>query len=107
MNSAGPYTVLLGQDLYNNARGNARPAGIARNTRSGAAFASLDLRVSRDFKFGSARDARVLTLAADGFNVLNRVNYGSYVGTIGSPLFGQPVTARPARQFQISLRLRL
>jgi hypothetical protein len=27
-----------------------------------------------------------MTLALDAFNLLNRVNYGSYVGTLGSPL---------------------
>jgi hypothetical protein len=33
------------------------------------------------------------------------VNYGTFVGTLGSPLFGQPISARPPRQMQISLRM--
>jgi hypothetical protein len=36
MNAAGPYTEVLGVDIYNNARGRARSPGVARNTlRSG------------------------------------------------------------------------
>lgn len=35
--------------------------------------------------------------------VLNDLNF---VGTVGSPLFGQPVSARPARQLQCSARLK-
>jgi hypothetical protein len=38
--------------------------------------------------------------------VLNEVNYGSFVGTVGSPLFGQPVSALAARQIQFSARVK-
>ena len=102
--SPGPYTELLGQDVFNNGRGRARPADVARNTLEGAGFASLDLRVSRDLKLGSRKGDRAMTLGLDAFNLLNRVNYGTYVGTVGSPLFGQPVSARAARQLQLSMR---
>lgn len=105
MNSAGPYSELLGADVYNNGRGAARAPGLARNTLVAAGFAQLDLRVSHELKLGAQKNARALTLAVDAFNVLNRVNYGSFVGTISSPFFGQPVTARPPRQFQFSARL--
>jgi hypothetical protein len=57
-------------------------------------------------KFGAGKDARAMTLGVDAFNLLNRVNYGNYVGTIGSPLFGVPVSARPPRQLQFSARLK-
>jgi hypothetical protein len=105
MNSAGRYTELLGQDIYNNGRGHARPAGVGRNTLDGAGFAQLDLRVSRDVKTGHGQDGHTFTFALDAFNVLNRVNYGTFVGTLGSPLFGQPISARPPRQMQVSVRL--
>src|SRR5437899_790449 len=96
MTSAGPYTELLGGDVYNNGRGRARPNGVARNTLEGAGFASVDLRVSRELKIGrvGGSDGRAMTLGFDAFNLLNRVNYGAYVGTLESPLFRQPVTAR-------------
>jgi hypothetical protein len=107
MNSGGVYTETLGQDVYNNGRGRARPVGIARNTLESGGFASLDLRASRDLKFGGgATKARVMTLAVDAFNVLNRINYVNFVGTLGSPLFRQPVSARPARQMQVSARVK-
>ena len=105
MNSAGPYTELLGQDIFNNGRGRARPDGVARNTLEGAGFASLDLRIARDITLGG-KDGRELTLGLDVFNLTNRVNYGGFVGTIGSPLFLQPVSARAPRQVQLSARVK-
>jgi hypothetical protein len=107
MNSAGPYTQLIGEDVFNNGRGRARPAGVARNTLEGAGFASLDVRISRDVTFAKGTPhSRTLTFGADAFNLTNRVNYGTFVGTIGSPLFGQPVSARAPRQLQFSARFK-
>lgn len=34
------------------------------------------------------------------------VDYGSYVGTIRSPLFLRPMSARPARQVQLAARFK-
>jgi hypothetical protein len=45
-------------------------------------------------------------LAFDAFNVLNAVNFGAFVGTIGSPLFGQPVSALAPRQLRLSARVK-
>jgi outer membrane receptor protein involved in Fe transport len=109
MNSAGPYTAFVGEDIFHNGRGRARPAGVPRNSLEGAGYASLDLRASRDIKMGAppkGQDGRSISLALDVFNLLNRVNYGSFVGTIGSPLFGQAVSARAPRQLQLSARLK-
>jgi len=47
-----------------------------------------------------------VTIGFDAFNVLNHVNPGTYVGTVTSPLFAQPVTARAPRQLQLSLRVK-
>jgi hypothetical protein len=106
MNSGGPYTETLGGDIYNNGRGRARPAGVGRNTLEGDGLATIDLRASRDVKFGNGKDARSVTFGLDAFNLLNRVNYGTYVGTLNSPLFGLPVSARAPRQLQFSARLK-
>jgi hypothetical protein len=106
MNSAGPYTELLGQDIYNNGRGRARPPGVARNSLDAAGYASLDLRVARDIPLATGKSERALSLGLDVFNLTNRVNFNSYVGTIGSPLFLQAVSARPARQVQLSARFK-
>jgi outer membrane receptor protein involved in Fe transport len=107
MNSAGPYTELLGADIYNNGRGRARPPGLERNALEAAGFASLDLRVSREIKLATGKsEERALTLGVDVFNVTNQVNYATFVGTIGSPLFLQPISARSPRQFQFSARFK-
>ncbi|MDR1991004.1 MAG: TonB-dependent receptor [Acidobacteriaceae bacterium] len=104
MQSGAPYTELLGADVYNNGRGLARPEGVARNTLQGAGSSQVDLRLSRSLK-NLGRDGRSLTFVLDAFNILNRVNYDTYVGTLGSPLFLQPVSARAARQIQMSARV--
>ena len=106
LNSGSPYSETLGADIYNNGRGRARPAGVPRNSLEGSGYASLDVRASRDLKLGTGKNAREITLGLDAFNLLNRVNYGGYVGTLGSPLFGQPVVAQPGRQLQFSARIK-
>jgi hypothetical protein len=47
-----------------------------------------------------------MTLGLDAFNVLNTVNYTSYVGTITAPLFGRPVAAQAPRELQLSARVK-
>jgi len=85
---------------------NARPPGVPRNSLEGAGSADLDLRLSRDVPVGGAgAAARTLTLSVDAFNVLNTVNYFTYMGTVTSPLFGQPVSATPPREIQFSARM--
>jgi hypothetical protein len=106
LNSGAPFTEMLGDDVYNNGRGRARPAGVGRNTLEAGGFASVDLRASRDVKFGAGKDARTMTIGLDAFNLLNRVNYASYVGTVASSLFGRAVSARSPRQLQLSARLK-
>lgn len=107
MNSAGPYSETLGGDPYNNGRGRARPVGVPRNSLAGAGYVDVDLRASRDVKFGKGTpQERTVTIGLDAFNLFNQVNYGTYVGTVTSPIFGQPVSARPPRQLQFSARLR-
>ena len=103
LNSAGPYSQTIGGDPYNNGRGRARLPGVARNTLVAGDFATLDLHASRAVELGGPKSGHELTVGADGFNLLNRVNYASYVGIISSPLYGTPVSAQAARQFQLSV----
>jgi outer membrane receptor protein involved in Fe transport len=107
--SGKPYTLLAGQDLYNNGRGSARPAGVARNSLDGPGYADVDLRWSRDLlvhkKPGTkADDATTFTIGLDAFNILNHTNDSAYIGTIDSPLFGRAISAQPPRRLQLSLR---
>ena len=101
-----PYTELLGGDPFNNGRGNARPAGVDRNTLQGAGSTDLDVRLAREFPLAQRSSAPRMSIAIDAFNVLNHVNYTQYESTATSLLFGQPVSAAAPRQLQLSARLK-
>jgi hypothetical protein len=66
------------------------------------------MRWSREFHVGSRKgeDQPAVSIRADAFNLLNRVNYVSYVGNVRSPFFGRAIAAQPPRRFQVSLGVR-
>ena len=102
-----PFNVLLGTDRNFDTNNNDRPLGVGRNTGRGFDFASLDLRLSRRFRLTEDVD---LQLIAEGFNVLNRSNFGIPNNTIGTgvtplPAFGQPTAAFDPRQFQFGMKV--
>jgi hypothetical protein len=102
-----PFNVLLGSDRNFDTNNNDRPVGVGRNTGHGFDFASLDMRLSRHFRITEHVSLDVL---AEGFNLLNRANFGVPNNTFGSgiaPLatFGQPTAAFDPRQFQFGLKL--
>jgi hypothetical protein len=94
----------LAATLTTTATAGRRLPGVARNTLIAGDLAALDLHASKNLKLATPTNGHELTLGVDGFNLLNRVNSASYVGIISSPLFGTPVSARSARQFQFSIR---
>lgn len=105
--SALPFNVLLGSDRNLDTNNNDRPLGVGRNTGRGFDYASLDLRLSRRFRLTERVE---LQLLAEGFNVLNRSNFGVPNNTYGSGVtpvatFGQPTQAFDPRQFQLGMRL--
>ena len=107
--SGQPYTLTTGLDQFHTGTANARPAGVPRNSLQGPAYADLDLRWSRDFSVrkGKKKDEGVkATLAVDAFNVLNEVNYSSFIGNLSSPFFGKAIAAQPPRRLQFSFRLK-
>lgn len=102
-----PFNVLLGNDRNLDTNNNDRPAGVGRNTGRGFDYASLDLRVSRRFQLTERVDLQVL---AEGFNILNRANFGVPNNTFGTgvnplPAFGQPTAAFDPRQFQFGMKV--
>jgi hypothetical protein len=102
-----PFNLLLGSDRNFDSNNNDRPLGVGRNTGRGFDFASLDLRVSRRFRLTERLD---LQLLAEGFNVLNRANFGVPNNTFGAgvnplPTFGQPTAAFDPRQFQFGMKV--
>jgi len=102
-----PFNVLLGNDRNFDTTNNDRPLGVGRNTGTGFDFASLDLRLSKRFQVSERVE---VNLVAEGFNLLNRSNFGVPNNTFGPnalPLaaFGQPTSAFDPRQFQFGLKL--
>jgi hypothetical protein len=106
--SGRPYSITTGHDDFNTGTANARPDGVPRNSAGGPGYADLDLRWSRELPLhgGVGKSRPGLTIGIDAFNVLNRVNYSRYIGTLTSPFFGQAISAQPARRLQLSLRFR-
>ena len=102
-----PFNVLLGSDRNFDTNNNDRPVGVGRNTGRGFDFASFDLRLSRRFRLTERVD---LQLLAEGFNLLNRANFGVPNNTFGSgvqplPAFGEPTAAFDPRQFQFGMKV--
>ncbi|MDQ6706894.1 MAG: TonB-dependent receptor, partial [Acidobacteriota bacterium] len=85
-NSPRPFNLLAGTEV-NNDRHNTtdRPPFAGRNTGIGPSFYSFDMRLSRRFALGETRSLEFL---AEGFNILNHLNYSSVnnvVGVISGP----------------------
>ena len=102
--SGRPYSMRTGQDDFNTGQTNARPEGVARNTLPGPDYVTVDVRWSHAFEFGSRSTGERpgITVGVDAFNLCNRVNYDTYVGTLTSPFFGSAVAALPPRRVQVS-----
>jgi hypothetical protein len=105
-----PFDITSGSDTNHDTVPNDRPPGITRNVGRGTGFMQWDLRFSKLFRLprllsrdSSANNAEV---NLDVFNVLNSANFSNFVGVAGSPLFGKPSAAYPARAIQLSVRYR-
>jgi hypothetical protein len=72
-----------------------------RNARRGDSATSADIRVAKNMRVGARHAA---TAFVEVFNVTNTLNYGNYIGTITSSVFGQPTTAGPMRRTQLGFR---
>jgi hypothetical protein len=104
--SGSPYTMTTGSDDNGDGFARDRPSGVGRNTLEASGAATLDVRVSRQVQLKRVKETQIRArFALDAFNLLNTTNYTSFVGTIRSPYFGLPTSARPARQLQLSFQL--
>lgn len=102
-----PYTLTLGEDIYNTGFNTARPPGVGRNTLQGPGYLELDMRWSHDFQLSKkAPEGPTATVAVDAFNLPNHVNFSQYIGDEKSPFFGQAVSALPARRLQFTVRFK-
>jgi len=118
--SGAPYNITTGRDDNHDLVINDRPLDasgtmIGRNSARGLArWGDLSMRLGHGFAFGrrSAEGSGAppsggnLEFFAQADNVLNRVNFTSYAGTMTSRLFGQPTAASQARRVQVGMQLR-
>ena len=115
LESGRPFNIFAGRDANGDGNPNSdRPSLIERNIYQGPSYASLDLRVSREFALTNG--ARV-ELLVDLFNVFNRDNvkdintvWGSldYPGTLPAPElgFGTPRDVFNPYQTQFAARFK-
>jgi len=105
--SGKPVTITTGADDNHDGVINDRPPGIGRNTMHGPGTIGLDLNLSHDFPLSKReKEKRVFSVSLNSFNVLNHPNYVTYIGTISSPLFGEPVAAQPPRRMQLNIQFK-
>ncbi len=71
-----------------------------RNSRRGDGTSALDLRISKNFKFGRYGAAVFWEM----FNATNTINFGNYQGSTQSSVFGQPRSAGDMRRQQFGFR---
>jgi len=118
-NSARPFNLLAGSDVNADRHSTTdRPPFAGRNTGVGPGFWTFDMRLSRRFALG---DRSALELMAEGFNLLNHLNFATVnnvVGAISGPfnLHGrndrtpsQPLgftSAFDSRRIQLGVRFR-
>jgi hypothetical protein len=101
-----PFNITTGRDENQDGIAMERPAGVTRNIGSGPDTVGLDVRWYREFRFEPSKKDKSpsITVSADAFNLLNRVNYQNYIGALTSPFFGQAVATLPARRLQLGFR---
>jgi len=102
--SGPPYNITTGFDNNGDTVPNDRPPGLWRNAARGPGTTNVDARLSKRWGLQKREHAPTIEWAIDAFNVLNQVNFKTYVGTMTSPFFGRANAALAARQLQLSLR---
>jgi hypothetical protein len=104
-NTPLPYTITTGTDDYKTGVFNAGPAGVPRNSLNGGDFQDLQVRLGYTYKLHPKVKDNVSALAfsVSSFNTLNRVNFATYNGVLGSPSFEQPTSANDPRRLQLQV----
>lgn len=81
-----PFSLLTGADTNGDTRAfNDRLFKIGRNTGIGPNYRSVNMRVSKSFRFKNDSPVR-LEFSADGSNLFNRTNYSAVREVIGTNL---------------------
>ena len=105
--SGKPVNITTGADNNQDGLLNDRPVSVPRNSMDGPGTIELDLNLSHDFPLSKAKkEARVLSVSLNSFNVLNHPNYVTYIGAQSSKFFGLPVAAQPPRRMQLDVQFK-
>ena len=81
-NSGRPFNLLVGADLNGDRHSTTdRPPFAGRNTGLGPSFWTIDMRLSKRIRL---HERAQLELVAEGFNMLNRLNFQSVNNTVGN-----------------------
>lgn len=75
---------------------------MGRNIFRGPAYKDVDLGLFKNTKLNERMN---LQFRAEAFNLFNRVNLYNPIGSMGSPQFGQSVSAFASRELQLGLKL--
>ena len=106
MISGMPFNIITGTDDNNDTVLNDRPPGVGRNTGKGPGYLGLDVHLAKQFMYRGENSKANIEISGDAFNVLNRVNYMNFEGTLTSPFFGRANDSLPARTIQVQLKIR-
>ncbi|HET6177748.1 MAG TPA: TonB-dependent receptor [Candidatus Sulfotelmatobacter sp.] len=101
-----PVTITTGGDDNHDGILNDRPIGVVRNSLDGPGLIDLDLNLSHDFPLSKKKEAKVISVSLNAFNVLNHPNYVTYIGVESSSLFGKPAAAQAPRRLQLDVQFK-
>ncbi len=73
-----------------------------RNGFDGPGFANVNLALLKRVGLSESTD---LQLRLEAFNLFNRTNFNLPDAFLGSPTFGQILSAQPARRLQLGIKL--
>jgi hypothetical protein len=64
------------------------------------------MNAAHDFPLSKKKEAKVISVSLNAFNVLNHPNYLTYIGVQSSSQFGQPAAAQPPRRMQLDVQFK-
>ncbi len=101
-----PFSPFTGQDNNGDTQFTDRPVGATYNSFRLPVYATIDLRLTRNFR---VRERQNLELMAEVFNLASRLNVTNVNRTWGpnataASNFNQPTAAETSRQFQLGVR---
>jgi hypothetical protein len=106
LSTGAPFDIITGSDDNQDTVINDRPSGLSRNSGEGPGFASVDIRLGREWVLHEVRGRKIIFEAAgEVFNLFNHTNFVGFVGNLRSPFFGRATSARDPRQVQVSVKV--